>query len=413
MAERNVVNVFISFHTLAAIFPSNAKRSSEKLPFLTIDGFEEIAAGFRNVSKASLVHYSPLLRTEAELHQWNNYSVSHAHWISEGRRNQNYGEANVSDQFVPFVFAFQGTTILPISGAAPYIPAWQMSPVPPKVQLVNFDGSKYPVTNASMAYALESGGPSLTEPIPELRNFFEVPVEGPISLLHEPVYSETQGESGRVVVGFLTGLLAWKTFFDNVLPSGQDRIIVVVESGSFKSTFQIDGPVATFLSDGDSHNPEYDQMKKSQSFVSGTGEETSVVKRQCNHIVHVYPTKALENNYKTKAPALYAMFILLIFLFAALVFIAYDYFVTSRQHRTEQEASKTSAIVQELFPGDVANRLFGSHEGGADDGPMPMSKPGFTRVDRDTIAELHPNATVLCKSLKSLFDYPHSRQSHS
>jgi hypothetical protein len=94
----------------------------------------------------------------------------------------------------------------------------------------------------------------------------------------------------------------------------------------------------------------------------------------------------------------YAFIIVGIFSFAALVFIAYDCFVTNRQSRTELQADKSNAIVQDLFPGEMATRLYNNTEtGDTSKGTLSLHKNGFGRVDRNMIADLHPEATVICK----------------
>jgi CHASE domain len=401
MANRNAVSVFISFSTMASMYPSNAEKSHETLPYVTIKGFDEIAQGFRNVSKATYIHYKPLLHTRADLQKWQNYTASNFDWLATGRKRVNYGAEPVSDQFVPFVYqVVNGTVPIPVQGDGPYTPAWQISPVPNKLNIINFDAQSLENSKTSMDYVMKTGKPSLTEPLPGIRAYFTFPVEGPISPLYQPVFDKSDDEEDRTVVGFLSGYLPWKYFFDNVLPEGQRDTLVVVQSCATSSTFLVNGPEATFVGDGDLHDAKYGQMRQTRSFIAGDNElSNSTVKVQCNHLVHVYPTAALEASFKTKTPMHNAVIIVSIFVFAALVFLMYDYFVTSRQNRTEKVADKSNAIVQELFPGDMAARVFENKEIVVSGGRNSKNKSGVGKVDRNTIAELHPEATVLCKSV--------------
>jgi CHASE domain len=396
MADRNAVNAFTSFATMAAVYPSVAQASNQTLPFVTIDGFDKLAAGFLKVSKASAVCFGPLLESAADLQRWNVYSVTHTHWIAEGRQDQKtHGQGNASNEFVPFVFEYDANyTPIPRTGDGPFCPSWQMSPIPDRLHFVNSDDYTNDVTRVSMEYARTTGQTSLTEPLPGLREYFALDIDGPISLLHEPVYNDTSDKSPREVVGFLTGILGWITFFNHLLPTGQGSILVVIDSCSINSTFLINGPEATFLADGDHHDPRYDSMAHSHLFVGSTINDTNSANQQCTHVVYVFPTKELEEEYYTNYPALNAVLIVVIFVFAGVVFVAYDYFVTNRQTRTETQANQSNAIVQELFPGDVAARLFANQENGGTTG----LKQGLGKADQTTIAELHPEATVLCKS---------------
>jgi hypothetical protein len=395
-ADRNAVNTFTSFATMAAIYPSIAQASNQTLPFVTIDGFDKLAAGFLNVSKASAVSFGPLLKSAADLEHWNAYSVTHAHWIAEGRQDQKaYGHGNASNKFVPFVFEYDANnTPIPKTGQGPFCPSWQISPIPDSLHFVNSDDYTNDVTRVSMEHARITGQTSLTKPLPGIREYFALDVDGPISLLHEPVYNDTSDGSPKKVVGFLTGIVGWITFFNNLLPTGQGKILVVIDSCSINSTFLINGPETTFLADGDHHDPHYSSMARSYLFVGSTMEDTNSDKQQCTHVVYVFPTKELEDEYLTNYPALNAVLIVMIFVFAGIVFVVYDYCVTNRQTRTETQAKQSNAIVQELFPGDVAARLFANQENGG----TAVLKHGVEKADQTTIAELHPEATVLCKS---------------
>jgi CHASE domain len=327
MASRNAISASIGFETLASVYPSTAKKSNETLPCVTIDGFETMAAGFRYISKAAFIHYSPLLKTMAELKQWNHYSVTNRHWIAEGRRHkQGMAQCNLSEVFPPFVFVPGANfTANPANGSGPFCPIWQMSPVPDTTMFINFDTFSYADTRSSMEHAAATGEPSLTKPMPHLRRLFVVDFDGPMSLLHTAVYNDTVDTSAREVVGFLVGAMGWVTFFDNVLPTGQDNILVVVEScSSTNSTFLINGPVATFLGDSDLHDSKYNDMALSQYFVGSESEDTSTTYKRCRHVVHVFPTRQLENEYVTKAPMHCALFVVLIFAFSAFVFFLYD-----------------------------------------------------------------------------------------
>jgi hypothetical protein len=402
MSKRNAVNVFTSFAMLAEMYPSHAMKSNETIPFIMIDGFESMSDGVRNVSKASFIQFRALLPTPDDVAKWNNFSAQNKYWIAEGRKSQVYDDADeVSDYFPPYVYWADTNDVppVPVNGSGPFIANWQLSPVPASVKRVNFDANFRPTNRASLAYVQATGKPSITEPNAKLRKFYKFEVDGPISAINVPVFDKVAGSKDRKVASFLTGYLAWKYFFDNVLSYDQNDILVVVQSCATTSTFRINGAEAAFEGEGDLHNPKYTHMVKTENFVDTDDEDlTSDVKVQCNHIVHVYPTTQLEDKYKTNTPIYSAIVIVAIFSFACIVFLLYDYFVTNRQYRTERQADKSNAIVQEMFPGDMATRVFDSvqpNNSGAETKPLGMS--GFGRVDRTTIAELHPEATVLCK----------------
>jgi CHASE domain len=399
MTNKNAVNVFISFSTMASIFPTTASKSSEVMPIVTIDGFEPLAAGFRNVSKTSVIQYNPLLRSASELEKWNAYAPNHSSWITQGRRDVDYGNLEVSDMFIPYVAGPDSNgTLKKQAGDGPFCPIWQISPVPANVQLINYDSYAFPATRVSFEHIVATQKASLSPPVPEIRTYYNIEAKGPVSLLTQPVFNEVDHGQAREVVGFLTGYLAWQRIFENVLPDGLGGdIVVVIDSCGVQSTFQLNGPEAAFIGDGDLHDPKYDDMEVFDYFV-GSDTKSTTSDNQCPHIVHVFPTSALEHTFVTSTPMNYAFVIVGIFTFAALVFIAYDCFVTNRQSRTEQQADKSNAIVQDLFPGEMATRLYNNTEtGDSAKDTLSLHKNGFGRVDRNMIADLHPEATVICK----------------
>jgi hypothetical protein len=125
------------------------------------------------------------------------------------------------------------------------------------------------------------------------------------------------------------GAIAWKAILENVLANGRENILVVIEScGSVRNTFLVNGPTATFWKEGDHHDRRFDSMAHTQNFVGIEVPDSN--SSQCKHFVHVYPTRDMEHEYLTKGPVLHTLALLLMFLFAGTVFVAYDYCVNAR-----------------------------------------------------------------------------------
>jgi hypothetical protein len=168
MANKNAMNVFVSFETLAAVYPSTAKATNATLPFVTIDNFDTLAGGVRNISKASYINFKALLHTMEDVEKWNAYTAQNKHWIAEARKFQVYGPDDVvSDDFPPFVFWSDTSDDPPVpanSSGLPFAVNWQISPVPPELDRVNFDVNYRPNNKAATAYVEATGKYSLTEP---------------------------------------------------------------------------------------------------------------------------------------------------------------------------------------------------------------------------------------------------------
>jgi hypothetical protein len=187
-----------------------------------------------------------------------------------------------------------------------------------------------------------------------------------------------------------------------VLPgNGTGGIYVVADTCGQNNTYRLDGAEVVLVGQGDLHDRKYDDMVKFFQFEFDTAEAEEG--SYCHQHVHIFPSDALKKKYQTSIPFLYATVILLLFIFTAGVFLVYDWIVTNRQNKTQAKANKTNAIVQELFPGHVAAKLFqaGRKDSAETSGPQDLldsrqsihgPKPPMT-----TIAELYPASTVLCK----------------
>jgi hypothetical protein len=118
---------------------------------------------------------------------------------------------------------------------------------------------------------------------------------------------------------------------------------------------------------------------------------------RCYHNLHIFPSQTHELKFGTSQAFHYAVAIVFAYICTGIVFLIYDWFVTTRQTNTERKARQTNAIVQELFPGNVAAKLYETKDVGADEGKKLLGTGTANRSAKDTIAELYPAATVLCK----------------
>ena len=184
-------------------------------------------------------------------------------------------------------------------------------------------------------------------------------------------------------------------FLVQILLEGQDGIEVVLDSCNTNSTFVISGHNVDFKGEGDLHDDSYDDFVVVKDIISLGSKEDGHY--HCAHTVYIFPSDALKSSYETNKPIYYALAVVVILAFAGVVFMVYDYFVTSRQTVTEQRANKSSAIVRELFPGQVAKQLFeGKHESGVGNkGDGQSFGDDSDVVTRSKIAEFFPEASVI------------------
>lgn len=137
-------------------------------------------------------------------------------------------------------------------------------------------------------------------------------------------------------------------------------------------TYQIDGPKATYLGAGDLHDPAYDHMGTSASIVDYLSERASpltqsftsadLTNEYVSYEITVYPSTTTEAEYVNDNPLYYALAIASVFLFTASIFIVYNCLVEHRQRVVMDRAVKSTAVVQSLFPENVAERLYEEQE---------------------------------------------------
>lgn len=171
------MNVFTSFEMLAAVYPSQARKSNETMPYVTIDDFDAIASRVRQISKASYVFFKAILSGMDEVDRWNDYTAGNKHWIAEGRPFATYeNDEVISDVFPLYVFWPEADNKVPVnSSGKTYCPLWQFSPVPASLNIsINFDPNIYPSSRASAAYVEATGKHSMTEPNPVIRKMYKV-----------------------------------------------------------------------------------------------------------------------------------------------------------------------------------------------------------------------------------------------
>lgn len=179
-----------------------------------------------------------------------------------------------------------------------------------------------------------------------------------IPLLHEDDSS---------TVALVATSFFWKSFLEDVLPDGQKGIVAVFQNECGQSfTYQVNGAKTVYLGEGDLHNAKYDGMEETwdmTELVSFTNEEATysglpLSNDHCAYNISVYPSQTFESKFKSSDPIIFTAAAVGIFLFTALVFLAYDKLVAVRQAKVMKSAVQSNAIVSSLFPAKIRDRLY-------------------------------------------------------
>eukprot|EP00339_Tiarina_fusa_P025260 CAMPEP_0117016014 /NCGR_PEP_ID=MMETSP0472-20121206/12683_1 /TAXON_ID=693140 ORGANISM="Tiarina fusus, Strain LIS" /NCGR_SAMPLE_ID=MMETSP0472 /ASSEMBLY_ACC=CAM_ASM_000603 /LENGTH=1517 /DNA_ID=CAMNT_0004719937 /DNA_START=135 /DNA_END=4688 /DNA_ORIENTATION=+ len=375
--------------SLSIAITSLAVDSQATWPNFTVPDFEFRASSIRELADAASVVLSPLV-SDAERAGWEAYSVENAEWVEDaaefltGRRKLETEQVNgISKDIFEFKDGVDRTVD---QSGEPYLPMWQSYPA--IAGLVNFnmfsnsnfhDGIEAMLESEDAVFGKiwEIGGTdtALTEffDVWELDGVFHR--EDPASKLFYPFDSL---QDGHKLVGALTAVINWETYFQEILPPHATGVIVVLENDCGQGyTYSVDGEEAHLVGEGDQHDSKYDYLSESISFSDLINPADRRIERfarvdvnheYCPYHLHVYPSQDLEDDFVTNNAVIYTVCVIVIFAFTGLIFLAYDYTVETRQKRVMKRAVQSRAIVSSLFPAAVRDRLFRNDDSTASKG---------------------------------------------
>lgn len=181
-------------------------------------------------------------------------------------------------------------------------------------------------------------------------------------------------------------------------------VVVLRNSCGQHFTFQLHGPEVEYLGEGDLHDPKYDAQKVVVDLAENYPDQDLLKNTQghCYVFLDVYPSDTFNEAYASNVALIFAVVAAGVFAFKNALFGLYDLYVQKRNHKVTSAAVRSNAIVSSMFPEAVMERLvaetenktrqkingFENSQDEKDENGMFKSKP---------IADLYPEATVLCK----------------
>jgi hypothetical protein len=164
----------------------------------------------------------------------------------------------------------------------------------------------------------------------------------------------------------------------DLLPEGVQGIIAVIKNNMNQSfTYEIIGPDAVFLGEGDLHEDEFDDMKvdvdlalhTNPAYLTTAGNVLYRMVRSCcfinfldrietqnilsnplrcilrHHTQEIYPSTSFQESYDSNTPEVYAAIVASTFVAIAIMFFLYDVAVTRRNENLVAKAAQSNAIV--------------------------------------------------------------------
>ena len=395
------------------------------MPFLTLRDFERYGMAARGENGVDSVVFSPILWNDSSREVWDQYSEENQGWVRESfsfHPNLTYTSQSIRD----YIWDWQGAVP---ANSEPYLPSWQMSPPPVDANAtVNFNYASVPGYSPMMQHVVNSQSAILSEPA-DLGPVWGTGVSEmavPTSLLLQPVFSTFNASASASVIGLVSSVVPWVSFFADVLQTGQDGVVVVAESCGQNHSYLLNGPVASYLGSGDRHDPKYSLYVYQDVFANFGGAYTSSSSDyHCLHKLYVFPTDATktaltktdESFSSNKDTVILTSVVVAAFVLAALVFLFYDWLLRRRIAAYSDGGTKSDCYYSSLMPAVVRSSgvasehtsLVSSKEEGkwsAKGGHaevMGTKEELMQYINRSVkpdfgskpIAELYPEATVL------------------
>jgi hypothetical protein len=354
-------NILSTVAGLSTQVTSYALDRNLTFPFLTVPHFDKRAEGFLELAGAQYVGLCQIIK-EDRRSEWESWSYQNQ-WIPETYRPE--GAPKNASLIVPYIFKFGplgalgGPKLIESKPDQILYPIWQMSPTVPFY--VNLDSRHISPDIPDALARLEAGAPT-TLSAPEERGLGAIPVDlddrgtWPVTFLVAPVNDDFDGKG--TLVAFVSSVLPWHNFFENILPEGSRGMHVIIRSTCGPSlTYQVNGPIVEFLAFGDLHDPAFDHLELIGTFDFGEHSGNSQNEVHCGFTIHTYPTKELYDYVKSNNPVYFTLAVVSIFLLTSIVFVLYDCLVQRRQKKVMTSAQESNAIVSSLFPAQVRDRL--------------------------------------------------------
>jgi hypothetical protein len=362
---------------------SYATFSNATWPFVTMPDSAVRMSKVRGQTKSSIVQILHLV-SESNREEYETYTIENFGWANETLDVQAEDESLLSlgiklttDVQVSSTIAYSSGQPVPVD-SGPYTATWQGYPLVEVLPSFNVDF----LSNAVLGPALEKSILDQTVVLSEAATT-SAPVSEPAASLFFPILQDSES------VAVMNVAFQWRSFFEDVLREGERGLLVVVKNTcSQVFSYRIDGPNANFLGLGDKHDKKYNDFELAMGMADLQGSAYTGVPLDtefCAYTIKTYPTEDMEDDVKTIIPLLFLFGTICIFILSAVIFTVYDMLVNFRQKkvlkagknrfskcwrsmlcsfehliltRSRITAEESNAIVSQLFPENVRDRLF-------------------------------------------------------
>lgn len=345
----------------AAIVYSSAQTQESSIgwPFVTFPFFVHRGLQTNRNIGSPLTALAPIVKPYQK-HQWEVYSVrSQGIWMGN-EENTGHNDSEELAIGIPSLIhsSREQQQQEDDDDEDVLVPVWQVAPIPQVPSLVNYDLMSNPSLQPALQDMILLKNQAVLASFHGDNRFTSVNTT--YAVLVYPVQRKRENAKIRNgsndtssvdVVAALMTFIPWQEYLEHLLPSGMAPIDVVIDDGCNSTfTFEVVGPEATFMGEGNLHDGQYSDMV--ETFALGFSENVT-----CPYTIYVYPTSELEEQYQTPTPILYTTLVVFVFTLTTMVFLCYDYYVQKHQRQQAAIAMRSNAIISSMFPSKVRKRI--------------------------------------------------------
>ena len=298
-----------SYSSMASVVSTAARVSNATWPFFTFPRFENIAANMRYQTKSEIGNIIHLVKNE-DREDWLKYAGGrYKGWVTEGYEIESKREGSqVYDNFEAKGYHDYITKVTPNKDFVPqdskedHWVSWMYSPPPNTYSFINWDYDSEEdyrlIIDASIQLRDQtlwtevrqyvSKHVAFTQEEHEAKHtgsLAEDAAELPHAMVFHPVHVDPDDDKSDVVAMVLGGM-AWDAPLVNLLPEEAKGLVVVVENSCNQSySFELNGPRAVFLGEGDKHDPKYNYMEVVSDLSDSSSEEYKKTEGHCLYTV--------------------------------------------------------------------------------------------------------------------------------
>jgi hypothetical protein len=390
--------------SLSSSIVAHKEATNSSFPFVALPKYALRAAKLKALHKSYIASVEFIV-TDEQRKDWEAFAAANDQFVTEAwklqRQDESFqGSLEIFPEIQPQLFTnIPNFTVRP-EGSGPYLVSWQRYPIiyeensgPYNYDLLSFEllaKSRRPVLERKLPFL--TGFSTLVDPTEPLDMWMKIavdyvqqlippdenPAEPHLQVIY-PIIDTTsslqlsveelqQNDNPTTLVGMLSNGFLWRELLRDILPANTEGILVVTETSCGQVfTYQINGETPFYLGNKDfSDASRYAHLESKfaladiiqDSFATPYYHGIPFLDADCPITVRIYPSELNETSHYTNQPMLLTICSVLIFVFAGLLFVAYDVLVERRQTKVVKTAVNASAIVSEMFPKEVRSRLF-------------------------------------------------------